>query len=510
MLLPIKANQISSFAGFCRFLVLLVCAFAGWDGETAFADDSPPPVPREFRGLWVATVNNIDWPSKPGLGAQQQKEELIALLDAAAALHLNAVIFQVRSSCDALYDSKIEPWSEYLTGRMGQAPSPFYDPLAFAIAEAHKRALELHAWFNPYRVRSRDQNTPAAPGHVSLRHPEWVRPYGKYLWLDPTEQGVRDYSLSVIMDVVRRYDIDGVHFDDYFYPYPEKLNTPGEGKDIEFPDDASWRRYQAQGGNLSRGDWRRDNVNQFVEAVYRSIKKEKPWVKFGISPFGIWRPGNPPQITGFDAFDNLYCDSRKWLADGWLDYIAPQLYWPIDQKAQSFPVLLQWWNAQNPRHRNIWPGMKTGGWKGVSDDAAEVGREIALTRSQDGAPGVILWHAKPLMRDDAGVAHALEKSIYAAPALVPAYPWLSEVVPPRPFLSVRPERVQLKLEWKSSGGASWQWVVQKKIGGKWAAEILPEEKTSETIKADLPEAVAVTAVNRFGNMSPPTTYHAGH
>ncbi len=459
---------------FLRLLIPLLCAVAGSGAGNAFGNEPLPSVPREFRGLWVATVNNIDWPSKPGLSTEEQKEELIALLDRAAALHLNAVIFQVRSGCDALYDSKIEPWSEYLTGRMGQPPSPFYDPLALAIAEAHKRGLELHAWFNPYRVRSRDMNTPAAPGHVSLRHPEWVRAYGKYLWLDPTEEGVRDYSSSVIMDVVRRYDIDGVHFDDYFYPYPEKQNQARESRDIEFPDDASWRRYQARGGKLSRADWRRDNVSQFVEAVYRSIKKEKPWVKFGISPFGIWRPGNPPQITGFDAYDKLYCDARKWLGEGWLDYIAPQLYWPIDQKAQSFPVLLQWWNAQNPLHRNVWPGMKVGGWKDVSDDAREVEREIELTRRQGRAPGVILWHAKPLMRNEAGVAQALEQRVYPGPALVPAYPWLSKTAPPMPFLRVRPARGELKLEWSSGGGTPWLWVVQKKIGGKWAAEIFRE------------------------------------
>ncbi len=380
--------------------------------------------------------------------------------------------------------------------------------MALAIAEAHKRGLELHAWFNPYRVRSRDQNTPAAPDHISLRHPEWVRSYGRYFWLDPTEEGVRNYSLGVIMDVVRRYDIDGVHFDDYFYPYPEKQNGEAEGKEIDFPDDASWRKYQANGGRLSRGDWRRDNVNQFVESVYRSVKKEKPWVKFGVSPFGIWRPGNPPQITGLDAYGALYCDARKWLAEGWLDYIAPQLYWPIDQKAQSFPVLLQWWNAQNSRHRNVWPGMRVGGWKDVNRAAEEVAREVGLTRNQGGPPGVILWHAKPLMRDEGGVAQALERTVYPAPALVPACPWLSGDVPPPPFLNVRTQRGELKLKWQSSGGAPCRWVMQKKIGGQWAAEILPEDKTSETIKGDLLEAVAVSAVNRFGNVGPPATYHA--
>jgi uncharacterized lipoprotein YddW (UPF0748 family) len=495
---------------FGGLLVLLACALGGRHAEAAADDDSPPPVPREFRGLWVATVNNIDWPSKPGLTTREQKDELIALLDKAEALHLNAVLFQVRSSCDALYASKIEPWSEFLTGRMGQAPAPFYDPLALAVAEAHRRGLELHAWFNPYRVRSRDMIAPVAPNHVSLRHPELVRAYGRYLWLDPTEEGTRDYLLSVIMDVVRRYDIDGVHFDDYFYPYPEKSNKPGENKDIDFPDNASWQRYKATGGKMSRGDWRRDNVNQFVEAVYSGVKKEKPWVKFGVSPFGIWRPGNPPQITGFDAYDKLYCDARKWLADGWVDYLAPQLYWPIDQKAQSFPVLLQWWNAQNALHRNVWPGMRAGGWKGVSNDAAEMGREIGLTRSGKGAPGAVLWHARPLMRDEAGVARALQETVYPASALVPACPWLSQVMPPPPFLRVRPERGELKLEWQSSGGAPWQWVVQKKIHGRWTAEILPREKTSEIITADLPEAVAISAVNRYGNVGPAATYQAAH
>jgi uncharacterized lipoprotein YddW (UPF0748 family) len=337
-----------------------------------------------------------------------------------------------------------------------------------------------------------------------------VRTYGRYLWLDPTEEGTRDYVLRVILDVVRRYDIDGVHFDDYFYPYPEKPNKPGENKDIEFPDDASWRRYKAGGGALSRGDWRRDNVNQFVEAVCSGVKKEKPWVKFGVSPFGIWRPGNPAQITGFDAYDKLYCDSRKWLADGWLDYIAPQLYWPVDQKAQSFPVLLQWWDAQNPLHRNNWPGMRVGGWKGINDDAAELGKEIELTRKREGAPGAILWHARPLMRDEAGVARALENTVYRAPALIPPCPWLSQAAPPAPFLRVRPERGELKLEWRSSGGAPWLWVVQKKVNGRWTVEILPEEKVSKIITADLPDAVAISAVNRYENMGPPATYHAAH
>lgn len=480
-------------------------ALAASSGENA-SDESPPPVQREFRGVWVATVDNIDWPSQRGLDSARQKQELLAILDRAAALRLNVVILQVRDSCDAFYDSKIEPWSEYLTGRMGQPPSPPYDPLEFAVAEAHKRGLELHAWFNPYRARLRDVKSPAAANHVTVKHPELVRPYGKYFWLDPGEEGTREYSLNVIMDVVRRYDIDGTHFDDYFYPYPEKAGD----QEMDFPDGGPWRQYQAQGGKLSRGDWRRDNVNRFVQAVYESIKKEKPWVKFGISPFGIWRPSHPPQVSGFDSYDKLYGDSRKWLAEGWLDYCAPQLYWPVDQKAQSFPALLQWWASQNSRHRTLLAGMKVNGWKGVSDDAKEEEREIELTRQQKDASGEILWHAKLLFRNTNVVAELLQNHVYAEAALVPASPWLSAEMPGKPFLHVAVEGGALKLAWRSSGGPVWQWVLQQKTGGHWTTIIIPGDKLGETIKAAspglLPEAVALFAINRFGNMSPGATY----
>jgi uncharacterized lipoprotein YddW (UPF0748 family) len=504
--MPNRSLKIPALLGLALF------AFAGRAASASasgFRDDSPPPIPREFRAVWVATVNNIDWPSKPGLPTSQQQAELIAILDRAAALHLNAVVFQVRSGCDALYDSKIEPWSEYLTGKMGQPPSPFYDPLSFAIAEAHKRGLELHAWFNPYRARSQDAKSPVSPGHVSIRHPELVRSYGKYLWLDPGEQATRDYSLSVIMDVVRRYDVDGIHFDDYFYPYPEKSEKPN-GQELDFPDTAAWQHYQGRGGKLSRNDWRRENVNQFIETVYRAVKKEKPWVKCGISPFGIWRPGNPPQITGFDSYDKLYCDARKWLHEGWLDYLAPQLYWPIGQKPQSFPVLLQWWNAQNSRRRNLWPGIRVSGWPHVNDDASELAHEIDLTRKLDAPPGVVLWHSKPLMRNEAGVADALENKIYRSPALVPAFPWLSQSAPESPRLNIRRERGELQLAWAASDNSAFHWVVQKKIDGRWTLEILPKEKTSERVAAASFQSIAVTAVNRYGNVSLPAIYYAGN
>src|ERR1022692_3942920 len=228
-----------------------------------------PPAPvREFRAAWVATVANIDWPSRKTLSTQEQKAELLAILDRAAQLKLNAIIFQVRPACDALYASRIEPWSEYLTGTMGKAPEPFYDPLTFAVEEAHKRGLELHAWFNPYRARLRAANSPVAANHISRTRPQLVREYGEFLWLDPGEREVQDYSLSVVMDVVKRYDVDGVHFDDYFYPY--KANDRA-GKELDFPDGSSWQRFGAR-GKLNRDDWRRENVNMFIQRVYKSIK----------------------------------------------------------------------------------------------------------------------------------------------------------------------------------------------------------------------------------------------
>jgi uncharacterized lipoprotein YddW (UPF0748 family) len=488
---------------------LLVLALAGGAVQLPVAAETPA-VEREFRGLWVATVDNIDWPSKRGLITREQKAELTAILDRAVEVNLNVIVLQVRPSCDAMYDSKIEPWSEYLTGQMGRAPRPYYDPLAFAVEEAHKRGLELHAWFNPFRARFRNLKTPVSRNHVSVTHPDLVRTYGSFLWLDPAEPGARDYSLSVIMDVVRRYDIDGVHFDDKILPYPEKTG----GRELEFPDDASWERYQTTGGKMSRNDWRRENVNLFVQAVYEGIKREKPWVKFGISPFGIWQPGHPAGITGFDSYDKLYCDSRKWLANGWLDYLAPQLYWPAAQKAQSFPVLLNWWAEQNTRHRLLIAGMKVSGWKGIENEARETTNEIALTRRQPGASGEVLWHSKPLLANHAGVADALRKGVYGEPALVPACTWLGNASPARPVLTARENGREIKLDWKEGSGGVWQWVVRKKTGGRWTTEILPGGQTKEVVPdgdgAAPPEIVAVSAVNRCGNVGEAAVFNTGH
>jgi uncharacterized lipoprotein YddW (UPF0748 family) len=439
--------------------------------------------------MWIATVDNVDWPSQPGLSPSQQRAELIAILDRATALHFNAVIFQVRPACDAIYPSHIEPWSEFLTGQMGKSPGLFYDPLSFAIDEAHKRGLQLHAWFNPYRAR-RDATRPASSRHVSKTHPRLVRPYGKLQWLDPSDPETRSYALSVVMDVVRRYDIDGVQFDDYFYPYPDKAVSP---KAFDGIDEANWQRYVARGGKLTRGDWRRENVDLFVEQVYRAIKAQKAWVRFGISPFGIWRPGNPSSVTGLDAYDTLYADARKWLAKGWVDYMAPQLYWATDAPGQNFNALLQWWNAQSAKKRPIWPGLSQMG---------EGQEQVRRIRAASPVPGAIFWHAKSLMTNANGIVGMLQKT-YATPAIVPAAPWLRNTSPLPPRLAVTRAQGLLKVRWNAPQNDVVAWAVQYKTGAGWETRLLPVANRALQFKGQLPEAIAITAVDRYGNTSLP-------
>jgi uncharacterized lipoprotein YddW (UPF0748 family) len=456
----------------------------------------PPGVQREFRAAWIATVGNIDWPSTNNLTVKQQKAEMVAILDRAVRLNLNAVIFQVRPISDALYDSQIEPWSYYLTGTMGQPPSPYYDPLAFAVDEAHKRGLELHAWFNPFRAGPPTGKFPMSKNHISRTHPDLVRKYGNLLWLDPGEKEVQDYSLRVVMDVVKRYDIDGVHFDDYFYPYKQQ---DAHKRDLDFPDWSSWHKY-GESGKLSRDDWRRENVNKFVRRVYESIKSAKPWVKFGISPFGIWQPGYPASARGMNAFNVLYCDSRKWLTNGWLDYCSPQLYWSIDAPEQGFQQLLNWWLEQNIKHRNVWPGLDServgGKWK-----AEEIVNQIKITRERcDGAAGEVQWSMKCLMQDRDGLATKLANGVYAEPALIPASPWLEQYFPAKPKLTV-----------EAGGNLSWKptsiekvalWVLQTRFDHRWTTRILPGDMRHENL-VNPPEVVALTAIDRCGVASPP-------
>jgi uncharacterized lipoprotein YddW (UPF0748 family) len=280
-------TRLLSLAMIAGMLTLSACSSIR---KAEKSEPGVPDVPREFRAVWVATVANIDWPSEPGLSTQDQQDELIAILDRCKVLNFNAVVLQVRPAADALYPSDLEPWSYFLTGEMGAAPQPHYDPLAFAVQEAHRRGLELHAWFNPYRALHPSNKGDVADSHISKTRPSVVHEYGPYLWMNPSEPAVQAHSLAVMLDVVRRYDVDGIHMDDYFYPY--KVNDD-EGNEVDFPDDAAWRAYLDAGGKLGRSDWRRKSVDDFIERLYRETKKIKPHVQVGISPFGIWTVRGP-------------------------------------------------------------------------------------------------------------------------------------------------------------------------------------------------------------------------
>jgi uncharacterized lipoprotein YddW (UPF0748 family) len=461
----------------------------------------PPPLIREFRAAWIPTVGNSCWPSKSGLSTSQQKAELLALLDRAAELKLNAVIFQVRPACDALFKSQLEPWSEYLTGRQGQAPSPYYDPLEFAVTEAHKRGLELHAWFNPYRARHQNARSPIATNHITKLRPGLTRTYGNYLWLDPGEPDVQSHALHVVLDVVRRYDIDAVHFDDYFYPYPEKSTS---GADLGFPDDSSWQKYGANSG-LSRADWRRRNVDTFIQRINRSIHAEKPWMKFGLSPFGIWRPKHPPTIQGLDAYDKLYADARKWLQEGWCDYVAPQLYWGFEPSRTSFPVLLKWWDEQNLKQRHLWPGINSYATIDPNPEklwpVSEIARQITLMR-KSGVSGEIHWSHSALMKNEA-LRHKLETEFYQQPAVIPAFRWLDSTPPGKPKLTAQVQGNNSTFIWSTPDtNAPALWVLQSRQFSDWKTQILPANSTRHTFHMK-PDLVAVIAVDRCGNTSQP-------
>ncbi|MBP5972514.1 family 10 glycosylhydrolase [Brasilonema sp. CT11] len=467
-----------------------------------------PPLPtREFRGVWVATVANIDFPSQPGLSTDQQKAELIAILDRAVQLKLNAIVFQIRPMADALYASSYEPWSEFLTGKMGQPPQPFYDPLEFAITEARKRGLELHVWFNPYRASHIQSKSPVSPNHITKTRPDLVRKYGKYMWLDPGEKEVQDYSLKVMMDVVNRYDVDGITIDDYFYPYPVRNEKK---QNIEFPDEVSYSKYLRSGGKLNRNDWRRENINVFVKRLYQSVKTAKPWVKVGISPFGVWKPGYPQQISntgGFNAYEQIYADSRRWLTEGWLDYFSPQLYWKIEQTAQSYPVLLNWWKSQNLKNRHLWASVYTsrvGNKEDQNWNPDEIVYQIKSTRGILGASGNIHFSMKPLMQDGSGISDLLLQKSYVNPALVPASPWLNNILPSKPILDIQKNTFTNinQLTWKPTGTQPVSlWVLQTKTGNEWKTNILPANQNTFPLTDINVDTVAVSGVSRYGIQS---------
>jgi len=463
--------------------------------------EQPPAAPREFRAAWVSVVANIDWPSKPGLPAARQQAEVLAILDRAKSMHLNAIVLQVRPAADAIYPSKIEPWSEYLSGTQGVAPG--WDPLKFWVDQAHARGIELHAWFNPYRARHSGAKSANAANHIANTNPAVVKSYGKFLWMDPGEASASRQTLDVILDVVRRYDIDGVHLDDYFYPYPEAdngLDGAGNGKEVDFPDQPAWQRYQQSGGQLGRADWRRQNVNQLIEAIYKGVHAEKSWVKFGISPFGLPRPDRRPStISGFSQYDKLYADAELWLENGWVDYFTPQLYWAISQTPQAYDVLLDYWISQNRMGRHMWPGLFTSriGQPTKNYLPEEVLKQVEVTRGRPGASGHVHFSMVALTENRLGIADQLKAVHYTTPALVPATPWLGSAAPRS--LSATAQRNGKQLELRMIGAPQGgQYAVWSRHGAAWRFAVATAADATLVLDGDA-SAVFVSAVDRLGN-----------
>ncbi len=389
------------------------------------------PPQYEFRAVWIATVENIDWPSKKGLPVADQKAEFTRLLDMHKRNGMNAVVMQIRPVTDAFYPSRFEPWSEYLTGKQGQAPMPYYDPLQFMIEETHKRGMEFHAWMNPYRAVFNVDRSSIAPTHITRLFPNWFLTYGRTKYFDPGQPQVREHVARVVRDVVERYDVDAIHFDDYFYPY----RIPGK----EFPDGASYARY---GEGMTRDDWRRSNVDTIIKLLGETIKKANPRVKFGISPFGVWRNSTKDvrgsaSKAGQTNYDDLFADILLWLDKAWIDYVAPQLYWETGHKSVDFYMLLDWW-SRNTFGNQLYIGQgfyraleaRTGKWK----DPDELPRQLDAIRANQNVQGSIYFSSASFKSNPNGWSDTLRNHYYKYPALVPPMEWIDNVAPIAPMV----------------------------------------------------------------------------
>jgi uncharacterized lipoprotein YddW (UPF0748 family) len=373
---------------------------------------------REMRGVWVATVTNRDWPSKPGLTPAEQRAELITILDRAVRDRLNAVFFQVRPTADALWPSPYEPWSQVLTGTQGQDPG--WDPLKTAVEEAHARGLELHAWFNPYRIANQPDPAKLAASHPARRNPDWAVVYGGKLYYNPGLPEVRAFVQKAMLDAVRKYPVDGVHFDDYFYPYPVAGQT--------FADDAAYDRYG--GGFPDRDAWRRDNIDRLVREMAARIKRIRPATRFGVSPFGVWRNASTDPLgsdtrAGVQTYDDLHADTRKWVRENWIDYICPQIYWNIGFAAADYAKLLPWWaEVAKGSGTRLYLGealYKAGdpAQPAAWQDPAELSRHLTLARQYPQARGHVYFAAKDVETDRIGAMARVVADHYGRPAKPP-------------------------------------------------------------------------------------------
>ncbi len=399
---------------FRRVTIVILCLFSLSQIvslSVCYAVDSPK---REMRGIWVATVANIDWPSQPGLSEASLRREACDILDRVKRIGLNTVFLQVRPSADAIYRSDIEPLSSYLVGEK-TLPEGF-DPLQFWIDEAHRRGLELHAWVNPFRVTPKE-NFPCADNHLSKTHPDWLISYASKLYLNPGLPEARDYVSRVVLDIARRYDIDGIHFDDYFYPYPVKGEV--------LNDSLAYRKHNAD--NLSLADWRRSNVDDFIQKVGRSVHELKPWLAFGVSPFGVWRNKRDDQngsntFAGITNYDVLYADVEKWIREGWIDYVVPQIYWESGNKAADFDELTEWWGTHSYAKAQVFVGhaiFKVNTGNKAWENPAEIPSQITKVRDDVRLGGSIFFSYRQFNRDLLGLEQTMQENLYSNVALSP-------------------------------------------------------------------------------------------
>ncbi len=462
---------------------------------------------RELRGAWIATVANIDWPSSNSETPGRQISELVNIFDKLAAAGINTVYFQVRTECDALYKSKYEPWSYWLTGKQGKAPDPFYDPLAFAISEAHSHGMELHAWFNPYRAVKTIGEYPIAKNHVTKLHPEWILDFKTYKMLNPGIPAVRHYIAKIIADVVSRYDVDGIHFDDYFYPYTPHITNQ---------DEATYKKYND--GIKDINDWRRHNINEMVAEVYDTIQAINPHVKFGISPFGIVL-NKYAGTNGFESYKKIYCDPLTWLKDKTVDYVLPQIYWSIGNKAANFAKLLPWW-ASVVDGRQLFVGcfssrMASPDYKG---SPSELEDQIRLSRQILNVGGVVFFSAKSIVNNYSHFADSL-KVYFKYPALIPVMKW-KDSIPPNPPVNLKAEKDSsgIILTWNrpavaSDGDTAYKFVIYRfspseQINLNNATHILKVTSNAKDSYVDstaagknLDYTYVVTALDRMNNES---------
>lgn len=472
---------------------------------------------REFRAVWVATVKNIDWPSEPELSTDQQKNEFLHLLDYHKMNGFNAIIMQVRPAADAFYASDIEPWSRYLNGKSGQAPYPFYDPLTFMIDAVHERGMEFHAWFNPYRAIVDMDEMPEDSSNTFYQHPEWFVTYGDKMYFDPGLPEVKEYTVNVIKDVVTRYDIDAIHFDDYFYPY----RVPGQ----EFPDSASFAQYGQSFTEVQHDDWRRENVNTVIQMLSDTIKRVKPWVKFGISPFGVWR-NKDKDPRGSDShalqtnYDDLFADVLKWMDEGWIDYVLPQLYLHIGHPKLSFSKVLDWWDSLDYNgHLYVGHGAYRVGQEGkdtVWMDPQEIPRQVALVRDANQVLGSAYFSSKSFLANPLGLSDRLRRNEYSTKALVPAMPWLDSVSPVSPeLIAVENEKSGVHITWKNNDSTTQYFAVYR-FEGKRVGDFEDPSNILEVLHVSTPFFIdrrarrrekytyAITAMDRLYNESKPS------